>query len=129
MKCFIFKKKRKKKEPNTNSAFDSRPFVPMSFASAGFVSLDSTNCGSKIFQGKKNPRNFQKAKLKFVMCQALCWIHSNEAIPCCSLSANTDYMQRVRHFIWDLSIRGFRYLCGSWNQPPMDIEKTMDTEK
>lgn len=39
----------------------------------------------KNISQKKNPRNFQKAKLKFVMCQALHWIHANEAIPCRSL--------------------------------------------
>lgn len=38
----------------------------MSFASAGFVSLDSTNCGSKIFQGKKIPETSKKQNLNLL---------------------------------------------------------------
>lgn len=33
--------------------------------SVGFISTNSTNCRSKIFVKKKNPRRVQRAKLEF----------------------------------------------------------------
>lgn len=54
----------------------------------GFASIDSINGRSKIFRKKKFLEDSRKAKLAFVMYQALYRFHRNEAmcsILCCSL--------------------------------------------